>query len=122
MPRTYKLYLQDILESAHKIEQYAKGLDLPSFARHPMAFDAIARNLEIIGEAVKKVPRKTRNQYPQVEWKKIAGLRDIIAHEYFGINTQILWEVISQKVPVLEKQIRAILDDIEKNELPFGSQ
>lgn len=121
MPRSYKLYLQDILDSARKIAVYAEGLDLSSFAQQSMAFDAIVRNLEIIGEAVKKIPRRIRIQYPQIEWKKIAGLRDIIAHEYFGVNKRILWEVVVQKLPLLEKQVQAILDDMAKDDLPFDA-
>jgi uncharacterized protein with HEPN domain len=103
MPRPYKLYLEDMLDSTQKISNYTKGMDITSFSSNSMAFDAVLRNLEIVGEATKKISRRIRTQYPEIEWKKIAGLRDIIIHEYFGINKKILWEIITQKIPVLEK-------------------
>jgi uncharacterized protein with HEPN domain len=120
MPRPCKLYLEDILESTSKIGDYTKGMDISSFSSNSMAFDAVLRNLEIVGEATKKIPRRIRTQYPQIEWKKIAGLRDIIIHEYFGVNKKILWEIVTQKIPVLEKQILMILQDLKKDDLPFG--
>jgi len=119
MPRPYKLYLEDIIDSIQKISDYTKGMNITSFANHSMAFDAVLRNLEIVGEATKKIPRRIRTQYQQIEWKKIAGLRDIIIHEYFGVNKKILWEIITRKIPVLEKQILMILQDLKKDDLPF---
>ena len=72
--------------------------------------DAVVRNLEIIGEAIKKIPDEIRAKYPDVEWKKIAGLCDILIHEYFGIDTEIIWDVILNKLPALAGQIRKILN------------
>lgn len=73
--------------------------------------DAVVRNLEIIGEAVKKLPPQTKRDHPEVEWKKIAGLRDILVHDYFGIDMDIVWDVVQNKLPVLTEQVRRILDE-----------
>ncbi len=74
-----------------------------------MMRDAVIRNLEIIGEAVKNVPVEVRNKFPEVDWKKIAGLRDILIHAYSGINEQILWDIVENKIPGLKKQVKVIL-------------
>ncbi len=72
--------------------------------------DAVVRNLEVIGEAVKQLPHDVRSASPDVEWQKIAGLRDILIHAYFGIDVDIIWDVVSNKLPALETQIRRILE------------
>ena len=108
MPRDYKVYLEDILEAIGKIRRYTERLSLEKFAEDEKTIDAVARNLEIIGEAIKKIPGDIRANYPAIEWKKIAGLRDILIHEYFGLNIEIIWDVVQNKLPALEKQIRSI--------------
>jgi uncharacterized protein with HEPN domain len=78
MPRDSKVYLEDILEAARKIRSYTDGLSYESFRLSPMAVDAVIRNLEVIGEAAKQIPDSIRSQAPEVPWKRIAGLRDIL--------------------------------------------
>ena len=91
MSRDPRLYLDDIRESCEKIVRYSQGLDLNQLIHQDeKSFDAIVRNLEIIREAVKRIPSEMRVRYPDVEWKKIAGLRDIVAHEYFGLDEEYL--------------------------------
>ncbi len=106
-----RLYLEDILKSIEKIEEYSIGLSYEKFADNRMASDAILRNLEIIGEAVKKIPAETRKKYPEIEWKKIAGLRDILIHEYFGISLEIIWDVVRNKLPKLKTSVLKILTE-----------
>ncbi len=89
--------------------RYSQGLDLNQFVQDEKTFDAIVRNLEIIGEAAKRIPPQMRARYPDVEWNKIAGLRDIVAHEYFGLDEDILWDVVQNRIPVLLDRIRQIL-------------
>jgi uncharacterized protein with HEPN domain len=84
-------------------------LDLNQFVQDEKTFDAIVRNLEIIGEAAKRIPPQMRARYPDVEWNKIAGLRDIVAHEYFGLDEDILWDVVQNRIPVLLDRTRQIL-------------
>ena len=106
--RDYKLYLDDILEAIHRIEKYTNGLSLEKLKKDSLVIDGVVRNLEIIGEAAKNIPLHVKEKYPGVEWKKITGLRDILAHEYFGVDIDVLWDIIENKLPILSKQIKQI--------------
>jgi len=95
MPRDYKLYLQDILEACGKIQAYTSGHGLESFKADSKIFDAVLRNLEVIGEAAKNVPEEVQNRETQIGWKRIKGLRTILAHAYFGVDAEIVWDIIN---------------------------
>ena len=107
--RDFKLYLDDIVEAAKRIARYSKGMTVEKLKKDTLILDAIVRNLEIIGEAAKNIPRQIKEKYPEVEWKKIAGLRDILAHEYFGIDFEVVWDIVMNKLPILKMQIKHIL-------------
>jgi len=109
MPRDYKIFLEDILDAIQKINVYTADLSFEKFKNDPKTLDAVIRNLEVIGEAIKNIPEEIRTQYPDIEWKKIAGLRDILIHEYFGANIKIIWDVKQNKLPRFEKHIKRIL-------------
>lgn len=109
MPRDSRVYLEDILEATRKIIAYTSGLSKETFLEDEKTIDAVVRNLEVIGEAVKKLPEDLRPQHSEVEWKKIAGLRDILIHEYFGLDTEIMWDIVQSKVPALDREVRAML-------------
>ena len=72
------------------------------------------RNLEIIGEAVKKISLSIRKEYPRIEWKKISGLRDILVHEYFGVDVEIVWDIVKNKLPDLKKKVILLLANFRK--------
>ena len=108
MQKSYKLYIDDILESIKKIEVYINNISFEDFKNNSLINDAVVRNLEIIGEAVKNIPNEIRKNNPSIEWKKIAGLRDVLIHEYSGINFEILWDVVTNKIPLLKKEIQKI--------------
>jgi len=115
MPRDYKAFINDILEAIHKIESYTAYLTINDFSESQLYQDAVVRNLEIIGEAVKRLPDELIEKYTDIEWKKIAGLRDILIHAYFGIDIEIVWDVIQNKLPELKDQISLILSKIKND-------
>ena len=109
MPRDYKVFLEDILEAIRKIGDYTGGHSLQTFTADERTFDAVIRNLEIIGEAVKQIPEHIHSQRPEVEWKRMARLRDILIHQYFGVDAQIVWDIVQNKLPPLEQAIKSLL-------------
>lgn len=106
MSRDERLYIEDILESCAKIQRYSAGLTHQEFLEDEKAYDAVIRNLEIIGEAAKNVTDKLRSRLPTVQWRRMAGMRDILTHAYFGIDDNIVWEVVDTEIPVLERILR----------------
>jgi|SRR3989344_759489 len=112
MQDKYKVYLDDILISIEKIEKYTKGVSYKEFSQNSLISDGVIRNLEVIGEAVKKLSVDLKKKYPDVEWKKIAGLRDILIHEYFGIDLNIVWDIIINKIPKLKNSIKEVMKNL----------
>jgi len=112
MSRDIGLYLEDILESCQRITLYAEGMSFESFVKNNLVYDAVLRNIEIVGEAVKHMPAKVRKQYPEVDWRRIAGMRDIVAHHYFSLHDEIVWDIVGNKIPELAEQVGRILEDL----------
>ena len=109
MSRDETLYLADIQESCEKVLKFTKGMTYKNFVNDDLHFDAVLRNLEIIGEAVKNISDETRQKYPEVKWRKIAGFRDIVAHEYFGVNEETIWDIVQNEIPSLLEIVRTML-------------
>ena len=112
MLRDYKLYLEDILESIETINSYIEGMDLDSFSNDRKTVDAVVRNLEIIGEASRRLPSELRTRYPDIEWARIIALRNIIVHDYPSINLRIIWSITKNNLPILDERIKKIIDEI----------
>ena len=112
--RDYDLYLNDILRSIEKIEDSFKGIVKEDFKSDINLQDATLMRLQIIGEAVKNIPSNLKEKHKTVGWKKISGLRDIISHVYFGIDLEIIWDVVKNKLPELKNQIKKILSEEKK--------
>jgi len=114
--RTEREFLIDIKEAIKRILTYSGNLDFESFLRDLKTQDAIVRNIEIIGEAVKNLSDDFINQNPDIPWKNIAGMRDKLIHHYFGVNVDIVWDVVKIELPKLEKQIEEILEQNNKSD------
>ena len=114
MSRSAKILLRDIVRAAELLEQYTSGLSLKEFTENQEKQDAVARRLEIIGEAVKGLPQDLRDRYSEVPWRDIAGARDILVHEYFRIDLDLAWDMVKKDIPALAEQIRRILVEVDQ--------
>lgn len=110
MSRDWRLLLDDILECCRRVRVYTNGMDQPAVIGNQLVYDAVLRNLEIIGEAAKGVPPEVRRQMGAIEWAKMAGMRDWLAHGYFQVNPDIVWDVITKKLPELERMLQSFID------------
>lgn len=113
MKRDVKVFLEDILESIEKIEEYTANIDEEDFYENTIIQDAVLRRLEIIGEAVKNIPDDFREKYPDIPWRQIAGMRDVLIHAYFGVNLRRVWKVIEEDIQDLKLRILRILEELE---------
>ncbi len=114
MKRTYKDYILDILTSIDEIEEFTEGMDFEEFAVDKKTINAVIRSLEVMGEAVKKIPREIREKYPDIPWKYLAGMRDKLIHEYHGVDLEIVWEVIRTEIPPLRQRFEKVLRELEE--------
>jgi len=106
-------YLADMIEAIQHIFDYTEGLVYSDFLEHTMARDAVLRNIQVIGEATKRLSDGLRQNYPDVPWREIAGMRDKVIHDYFEVNYATVWDVIQADLPQLFHQVQAILEKIE---------
>jgi uncharacterized protein with HEPN domain len=107
--RGQHLFLADIVEAIEKIERYTKDISLENLVEDTKTMDAVVRNLEVIGEAVKNLDSKIIKAHPEIDWRGIAGMRDRLTHGYFGVDPKVVWETIQQKTPELKKKVQNIL-------------
>lgn len=115
MSRDWALFLADIAEACCLVEQFTAGLTGESFARNPLAFHATVRNLEIIGEAAKRLPQEARVRMAEVDWSGAARFRDVIAHRYFSLDPEVVWDIVETKIPTLCLAASRLLGELNQS-------
>ena len=110
MKKDPKIFLQHILESTSKIEKYTKGISEDKFMRSTQVQDAVIRRLEIIGEAAKNISGKIKEKYDFIPWKKVAGSRDVLIHDYFEVDFESVWDTAINDIPKLKEDVKKILE------------
>lgn len=115
MPKRGQLAsINDIKEAISRVESYTAGFDYQQFLNDTKTQAAILRNLEIIGEAAKSISAELRKKHKNIDWKNIAGMRDRLIHHYFGVNWEIVWGVVKEKLPALKEHVEKILEELEE--------
>lgn len=110
MSRDLSLYLEDIRTSCEKIEAYTEDMDQDAFESDSLTAEAVAWNLVVLGEAVKQLPADLTDREPGIDWRKIAGFRDVLVHAYFGLDTDIVWDVVENKIGPLAEAAQRLLE------------
>ena len=110
--RADRLLVDDMIESLRRISEYIEGMQRETFLTDQKTIDAVVRNLEIVGEAAVRLSLEAKQRGPTIEWSQIIGLRNRIVHEYFGVDTEIVWEIGRRDLPVLGESLRRLLDDL----------
>ena len=107
-----KIYLQNILDSINDIENFIVNYNEITFIEDKKTFSACIRMLEIIGEATKRIDNDLKNSHPEIEWRKVSGLRDVLIHDYEGVDLGALWQIIQINLPILKNQIQNIITNL----------
>lgn len=118
MEKDFKVYLFDILDCIQAIEQYTENKTENDFLQDKLLQDAVFRRIEIIGEAVKNIPEHIKQKYSDVDWRKAAGMRDVVIHEYFRVDVNVTWATINDDLPVLKKHIERIMKELSQEPTP----
>jgi len=112
--RILKFFISDILDAANKIEKYVESIeDFDDFKNNEEKIDAIVRNFEIIGEAANNIPKEIKLKYPDINWRDMVTMRNILSHEYFQVALQVVWDTIKEDIPNIKLLMEHILKDLE---------
>ena len=110
--RDYADYLRDIMDAIEKVERFTEGMDLRQFSADDKTVFAVIRALEVTGEASKKIPTAVQRQSPEMPWREMAGIRDKLIHQYFGVNLNVVWKTVQEDLPALKTPIARILKKV----------
>jgi uncharacterized protein with HEPN domain len=108
--RSGSLCLQDILQAMNRVEEYVRGFSYDDFLDDGKTVDAVIRNLLVVGEAAGKVPKAVRTRHPEIPWSNMTGMRNILVHDYFGIDLTIVWRIVTKNLPATKPLIASLLD------------
>lgn len=111
MSRSWRLFLADMREAVRKIERHAGPLEREAFFEDELVLDATLRNLEVLGEAAKGIPPEVRERHVEIDWRGLAGLRDVLAHAYFALDEETLWDIVHDKIPQLAGRLERVDDE-----------
>ena len=111
-PHTYIDYVKDTLEAIEKATRFVEGMVYKKFSQDDKTIYAVIRALEIVGEATKKIPQKVKDDYKEIPWREIAGMRDKLIHDYFGVNLAVVWKAVYEDLPEIEPLLRRMLADV----------
>jgi len=114
MKREFLDYIEDTIEAMDDAMRFVKGMEYNDFVKDRKTIYAVIRAIEVIGEAVKKIPDSVKNRYPKIPWKDMAGMRDKLIHEYFGVNLKRVWRTVKKDIPNLKPSFDKILKDFEQ--------
>lgn len=115
MNKDAKIFVEHILECIERIEQYTAQVTKDEFLGSVQLQDAVIRRIEIIGEAVKNIPGKIKDRYQDIAWKEIAGMRDILIHQYFGVDLELTWKAAKEDIGQLKTRMLKIKEDLQQN-------
>lgn len=113
--RDFEDYLKDLLDAMDKAQSFVTGMDYETFKDDDKTLFAVVRALEIVGEAVKHIPDSVREKNHEIPWKDMAGMRDVLIHDYFGVDAQTVWLTAAEKIPQVKPMIEKMLEDVNND-------
>jgi uncharacterized protein with HEPN domain len=114
MSRNVSLYIRDILQNMQEAAEFILGMSYEQFVNDKRTFNAVLRSIEVIGEAAKNVTDEVRSRYPDIPWKEMGGMRDKVIHFYFGVDKEVVWFVVKDRLPSLRPLIEKVLIEVER--------